>query len=116
MANFSGLDSHTLTAGKKKHFYCFLAEKKSEISGTNWPKPENPHKSGPSAMVDGTRVYVGDWVGFKCDIEQSGQILEIRKGFNGTEFVLGSGNDVFSGGYIGGEVRHTILAEDCWAD
>jgi hypothetical protein len=63
-------------------------------------------------------VKVGDWIGFKCDIEQSGQIIEIRRSKTlggGYEFVLENKNG-FSGGYIGGATQTIEHANDCWAE
>jgi transcription elongation factor len=68
------------------------------------------------AMVEGQEVKVGDWVGFKSDIEQSGQIVEIKKTVCfGVSLVL-QNNNGFSGDYIGGETITTQLARDCWID
>ena len=62
-------------------------------------------------------ITVGDSVGFKCDVEQYGEVVEINKlrGYegNGYELIL-TGN--FSGGYIGGRTRTTVFAEDVWTD
>jgi transcription elongation factor len=68
------------------------------------------------AIVEGQEVKVGDWVGFKSDIEQSGQIVEIKKTVCfGVSLVL-QNNNGFSGDYIGGETITTELARDCWID
>jgi len=68
------------------------------------------------AIVDGQEVSVGDWVGFKSDIEQSGQIVEIKKTVCfGVSLVL-QNNNGFSGDYIGGSTITTELARDCWID
>jgi uncharacterized protein Veg len=56
-------------------------------------------------------VKVGDWVGFKSDIEQSGQIVEIR----GNQLVL-KNKSGFSGGYIGGKKQTIEFAGDCWVE
>ena len=64
-------------------------------------------------MIDGQTVKVGDWVGFKSDVEQSGQILEIKSSYMGPSLVLENKNG-FHGGYIGGETITTELACDCW--
>ena len=68
-----------------------------------------------TATVDGKTVKVGDWVGFKSDIEQSGQIVEIKKSYMGHSLVLENRHG-FQGDYIGGETITTQLARDCWAD
>jgi transcription elongation factor len=68
------------------------------------------------AIVDGQEVSVGDWVGFKSDIEQSGQIVEIKKTVCfGVSLVL-QNNNGFHGDYIGGSTITTELARDCWID
>jgi hypothetical protein len=66
------------------------------------------------AMVEGQEVKVGDYVGFKCDIEQSGKVVEIKKDmWRKTVLVLENTNG-FHGDYIGGETIHTETADDCW--
>ena len=65
------------------------------------------------AQVNGQTVKVGDWVGFKSDIEQSGQIVEIKKSYMGHSLVL-ENKSGFGGGYIGGDTVTTELASDCW--
>ena len=67
------------------------------------------------AIVDGQEVQVGDWVGFKSDIEQSGQIVEIKKSYMGASLVLENKHG-FQGGYIGGDTITTELASDCWLE
>ena len=68
-----------------------------------------------TATVDGKTVKVGDWVGFKSDVEQSGQIVEIKKSYMGYSLVL-ENKLGFSGGYIGGDTVTTESASDCWVD
>jgi len=69
-----------------------------------------------TATVDGQTVKVGDWVGFKSDIEQSGQIVEIKKTTCfGVSLVL-ENKTGFHGDYIGGDTVTTELASDCWVD
>ena len=68
-----------------------------------------------TATVDGQTVKVGDWVGFKSDIEQSGQIVEIKKSYMGYSLVL-ENKTGFSGDYIGGDTITTEQASDCWVD
>lgn len=63
------------------------------------------------AVVDGQAVVVGDTVGFKSDVEQSGEILEIK----GNQLTLKSHQDTgFEGNYIGGNWYTTVMAADCW--
>ena len=68
-----------------------------------------------TATVDGKTVKVGDWVGFKCDIEQCGQIVEIKKSYMGYSLVL-ENKSGFHGDYIGGQTITTEQASDCWVD
>jgi len=65
--------------------------------------------------VEGVTVNIGDWVGFKSDIEQSGKIVEIKKTYAGVALVLENKHG-FSGDYIGGDTITTELARDCWID
>ena len=66
-----------------------------------------------TAKVEGQTVTIGDWVCFKCDIEQSGIIIDIKQTYMGTSLVLENKNG-FHGDYIGGETVHTESAVDCW--
>ena len=61
--------------------------------------------------VDGKVVEIGDFVGFKSDIEQYGKIVKI----SGNQLVL-KASSTFSGDYIGGEEFTTVDAERCWID
>ena len=67
------------------------------------------------ATVEGVTVNIGDWVGFKSDIEQSGKIVAIKQTYAGTSLTLENTNG-FSGDYIGGDTITTELARDCWID
>jgi hypothetical protein len=67
------------------------------------------------ATVEGQTVNIGDWVGFKSDIEQSGKIVAIKQTYAGTSLTL-ENTSGFSGDYIGGETITTQLARDCWID
>ncbi len=55
---------------------------------------------------------VGDCVGFKNDIEQSGVIV----GFYGTSLVLVPCGEGFEGDYIADLEKVTVRASDCWVD
>lgn len=67
-----------------------------------------------TATVEGRTVKIGDYVGFKSDIEQSGKITDIKHcSFQGTVFVL-EDEDGFSGDYIGGQTVTEVAARDCW--
>jgi len=60
-------------------------------------------------------VKVGDFVGFKADIEQGGLIIDIRKSgpYRKPTLVL-ENKDGFVGAYIGGLTVTQELASDCW--
>ena len=68
-----------------------------------------------TAKVGGQTVTIGDWVGFKADIEQSGQIIDIKSGYMGESLVL-ENKGGFHGGYIGGQTITTEEARDCWLE
>ena len=61
-------------------------------------------------------VKVGDKVGFKKDVEQTGRVVEIRPRSAKTyEFLLEStSSEGFDGDYIGGAKRTLVNAEDTW--
>ena len=67
------------------------------------------------ATVDGQTVKVGDWVGFKSDIEQSGKIVAIKQTYAGASLTL-ENTSGFHGDYIGGQTITTELARDCWIE
>lgn len=63
------------------------------------------------AIVEGKQVKVGDWVGFKCDIEQAGRIVKIK----GSMLTLYADRDEgFEGDYIGGDMYTVEHASRCW--
>jgi hypothetical protein len=64
------------------------------------------------ATVEGQTVKVGDYVSFKCDIEQGGTIYKIE----GNRLFLQAGPNGFEGGYIGGRETTIQQASDCWID
>jgi len=64
------------------------------------------------ATVDGQIVRVGDWVSFKSDIEQSGQVSAV---LSGGRLVL-TNERGFKGDYIGGFMTTIQSAKDCWLD
>jgi hypothetical protein len=63
---------------------------------------------------DSKMVAVGDVVGFKDDIEQSGQIIEIKEGQSGYRLVL-ENEWGFEGEFLEGETVVTVYAHDCWS-
>jgi hypothetical protein len=60
------------------------------------------------------RAMVGDWVGFKSDVEQTGEIIGIRDDSSGAVVLDLRNRAGFSGDYIGGERWTWQLASDCW--
>jgi hypothetical protein len=64
------------------------------------------------AKVDGQVVKVGDYVSFKCDIEQCGKITKI----DGTRLTLFRDDEGFDGDYIGGQNYTVQMASDCWIE
>lgn len=60
-------------------------------------------------------VKVGDVVGFKCDIEQCGKVVEIYQSAAGPTFVLENEHG-FSGHYLQGKTRTNELAKTCWVE
>ena len=64
------------------------------------------------AKVDGQTVKVGDYVSFKCDIEQCGKITKI----DGNRLTLFRDNEGFDGDYIGGQNYTVQMASDCWIE
>ena len=67
---------------------------------------------------DGHILKVGDIVGFKCDIEQYGEIVDIKRPsefFKPTVVDL-SNPSGFDGEYIGGETKTTESIDDVWKD
>jgi hypothetical protein len=68
-----------------------------------------------TAVVEGKVVKVGDYVCFKCDVEQCGKLVQVLN--FGRVLVLESGRDEgFSGDYIGGQARTQVAATDCWVE
>jgi hypothetical protein len=64
--------------------------------------------------IDGNEIKVGDSVGFKCDFEQVGLVIGIkRSGFGNVALIL-ENTSGFGGGYIGGFTKTEELASDCW--
>lgn len=61
--------------------------------------------------ANGKVLKIGDWVGFKCDIEQYGNVIEIKGDWVVLECLSG-----FSGEYIGGQTITEELASDCWLE
>ena len=68
------------------------------------------------ARVEGRIVRVGDWVGFKSDIEQYGQIAAIKEDWRRGDMLTLKNENGFQGEYILGHVVTEVYADDCWLD
>lgn len=67
-------------------------------------------------QIDGVEVSVGDYVWFKSDIEQAGEVVSIKKrDFGGYDLVL-KNECGFDGAYTGGSTSTTVNSKDCWVD
>lgn len=67
------------------------------------------------AIVEKEKVFIGDVVNFKCDVEQYGKIKEIKKVGSDYELTIeATSEDGFDGDYIGGDLRTTMNASECW--
>lgn len=64
-----------------------------------------------ATIEGGEQVGIGEWVCFKSDVEQSGQIVKIE----GTTLVLENLNG-FDGDYIGSETQTRMPAKSCWVE
>lgn len=67
---------------------------------------------------DGHILKVGDIVGFKCDVEQYGKVIDIirpRELYKSSKVVLSNPNGFF-GEYIGGDKETTESIDDVWKD
>jgi hypothetical protein len=62
---------------------------------------------------ESTTVSVGDEVGFKDDVEQSGKIIEIKECQTGFMLVL-ENEWGFEGEWLEGKTVTTIHAGECW--
>ena len=67
------------------------------------------------ALIDGHEIEVGDHVCFKCDIEQSAEVIKIgQTRYSGRQLTFKAPADGFAGQYINGQEFHQELASDCW--
>ena len=67
------------------------------------------------AIVEGQEVGIGDYVCFKCDIEQGAEIIEINRDLMGrTQIRFKAPPNGFDGDYIRNSEYHTELASECW--
>ena len=67
-------------------------------------------------VTENVELNVGDHVGFKSDIEQSGKIIAMnRLAGNRYELIL-EDKDGFSGEYLRGSTRTAVHSDDIWVD
>jgi len=59
-------------------------------------------------------VNVGDYVGFKCDIEQIGKVKEIQS--RGALIVGSLSPNGFDGDYIGGNTEALVGFDEVWKE
>lgn len=60
-------------------------------------------------------VKVGDFVGFKCDIEQSAEVVKIEPhDTHGAKFTVKAPPDGFAGHYIGRNDFHEVYGSEVW--
>jgi len=68
------------------------------------------------ATVEGQPVKIGDWVSFKADTEQMGQIIHIAEDGRGRAALTLENLAGFHGDYIGGQIRTVVRSDDCWVE
>jgi hypothetical protein len=56
-------------------------------------------------------IKVGDWVGFKSDIEQDGKVKQIQRS---RRAILVENENGFDGDYIGGDTEALVGFDDIW--
>ena len=61
-------------------------------------------------------VRVGDYVGFKSDIEQYGAIISIKPTSYGDFALTLYNQNGFEGHYIGGDTKTVVRSSDIWVD
>jgi len=69
--------------------------------------------SNTQIKIGSNLVGLGDYVGFKCDVEQGGKVIGIDS--SRRRFLLENVNG-FAGGYIGGDTETYVDFRDCWTD
>jgi hypothetical protein len=67
--------------------------------------------------VEGQKVRVGDYVSFKCDIEQSAKIKKIHTCSSvGKILILKAPAGGFQGEYIRDEKTYGVTPNECWIE
>jgi hypothetical protein len=89
---------------------------KAKVQKPIWKTDERGHTYSDS--YEWVEVQVGDYVGFKADVEQHGRIIEItRGGWDGKDACLLLENpNGFPGDYLRYATRTKQMASDCWVE
>lgn len=61
-------------------------------------------------------VNVGAWVHFKSDVEQAGQLSEVKRNAFGQPILVLKNETGFRGDYIHGNTTTEVNASDCWVE
>ena len=62
-------------------------------------------------------IKIGDWISFKCDVEQSAKVVEIKRyATGGRSYVVEAPADGFCGNYIGRADFHQVEERDMWTE
>lgn len=86
------------------------------------PSPQKVVKSGPFSEVQGpddelVKVYIGDSVSFKSDVEQTGRVTAIKRARYSDILTLKAFHDSgFEGDYIEGQEYTEQMASECWVE
>ncbi len=108
--NFSGILRKDKTF-EVKASRCWLDSKYKTVL----EKEVLENKSNTYAIVEKEKVFIGDIVSFKCDVEQYGKIKQIKKIGSDYELTIESTSDEgFEGDYIGGDLTTKMNASECW--
>ncbi len=110
--NFSGILRKDKTF-EVKASRCWLDSKYKTVL----EKEVLENKSNTYAIVEKEKVFIGDIVSFKCDVEQYGKIKQIKKVGSDYELTIKSTSEEgFEGDFIGGDLTTTMNASECWLD
>jgi len=66
-------------------------------------------------------IKIGDYISFKCDIEQSAKVVRVVRdkdylGRPEVSYIVEAPLDGFSGHYIGRDDFHTVSHRDVWVE
>ena len=66
--------------------------------------------------AEANAVKVGDSIGFKCDVEQYAEVVQINTTTYGLTFTVKAPPDGFSGSYVARSDFVDVRADDAWID